>query len=96
MYLKCSPYRDAEGSSHLRSCLRDEIINSDPRIGENIDTLKFYIQCPPRRLKGTHMKESERCKCVSSVMTIAPVLNIDKEKMGAMGILLVIDDGVYV
>ena len=29
-------------------------------------------------------------------MTIASVLNIDREKMGAMGILLVIDDGVYV
>ena len=29
-------------------------------------------------------------------MTIVPVLKIDEEKMGAMGILLVIDDGVYV
>ena len=38
----------------------------------------------------------EKCECVSSVMTIAPELNIDREKMGAMGILLVIDDGVYV
>ena len=29
-------------------------------------------------------------------MTIVPVLKIDIEKMGTMGILLIIDDGVYV
>ena len=29
-------------------------------------------------------------------MTIAPVLNIDRENMDATGILLVIRDGVYV
>ena len=29
-------------------------------------------------------------------MTIAPVLNIEREKMSTMGILLKIDDGVYV
>ena len=28
-----SPYRDAEGSSQLRACLHDSIINADPRIG---------------------------------------------------------------
>ena len=28
-----SPYCDDEGSSHLRSCLRDAIINAAPRIG---------------------------------------------------------------
>ena len=27
------PYRDAEVSSQLRSCLRDAIVNSAPRIG---------------------------------------------------------------
>ena len=42
------------------------------------------------------MTELEKCECVSSVMAIAPVLNIDVEKMGEMGILLVIYDGVYV
>ena len=42
------------------------------------------------------MTELDKCECVSSVMAIAPVLNIDKEKMGAIGILLVIDDVVYV
>ena len=29
-------------------------------------------------------------------MTISPILNIDREKMGHMGILQVIDDGVCV
>ena len=29
-------------------------------------------------------------------MTIAPVLNIDEENIGAIEILLVIDDGFYV
>ena len=28
-----SPYRDAEGSPQLRSCLHDAIINAAPRIG---------------------------------------------------------------
>ena len=32
-----SPYRDAEGSSHLRSCLHDAIINDDPRLGGEIN-----------------------------------------------------------
>ena len=40
------------------------------------------------------MIELNYFECVSYVMTIALVLNIDREKMGAMGILLVIDDGV--
>ena len=31
--IKISPYRNAEGSSQLRSCLCDEIINADRRIG---------------------------------------------------------------
>ena len=33
VYMTGSPYRDSEGSSQLRSCLRDAIINSAPRIG---------------------------------------------------------------
>ena len=96
MYLKGSLYNDAEGYSQLRSCLHDEIINSPPIIGRKIDKLEFYRQCPPRRVKGTHMEELEKFECVSSVMTIAHVLNIDREKIGVMGIFLVIDDGVYV
>ena len=47
-------------------------------------------------MKDIEIKELEKCECVSSVMTIAPVLNIEREKMGNLGILLKIDDGVYV
>ena len=47
-------------------------------------------------MKDTEIKELETCECVSSVMTIAPVLNIEGEKMGPLGILMRIDDGVYV
>ena len=42
VYLQGSPYRDAEGSSQLRSCLHDTIINAAPRIGQLIDKLEFY------------------------------------------------------
>ena len=58
--------------------------------------MELYRQCPPRRDKYTHITELEKIECVSSVMTITPLLKIDREKMGAMGILLVIDYGVYV
>ena len=58
--------------------------------------MEFYRQCPLRRVKDTHLKELEKCECLSSVITIAPVLNTEGEKMGTMGILLKIDDGVYV
>ena len=47
-------------------------------------------------MKDTHITELEKFECVSSVMTIAPIINVEREKMGAMGILLVIGDGVYV
>ena len=42
------------------------------------------------------MTELEKYYCVSSVMTIAPLLNTNREKMGAMSIMQVINDGVYV
>ena len=37
VYLQSSTYLDAEGSSHLRSCLCDAIINASPRIGQITD-----------------------------------------------------------
>ena len=57
MYLKGSPYRDAEGSSHIRSCIHYAIINAAPRIGGEMEKLELYRQCTPRRVKDTHMKE---------------------------------------
>ena len=44
----------------------------------------------------TTIEELEKCECVSSVMKIAPVLNIEREQMGTLEILLRINDGVYV
>ena len=34
VFLKDSPYSDAEGSSQIRSCLHDAINNATPRIGK--------------------------------------------------------------
>ena len=44
----------------------------------------------------TTIEELEKCKFVSSLMNIAPVLNIEREKMGCLQILQRINDGVYV
>ena len=44
----------------------------------------------------TTIEELEKCECVSSVMNIAYVLKIEREKMGCLKILLIINDGVYV
>ena len=60
MYLKGSPYRDAEGLSQLISCLRDAIINSAPIIGGGIEKLELYRQCPPIKVKDKHMKGLEK------------------------------------
>ena len=47
-------------------------------------------------MKEKEIEDLEKCECVSSVMTIASVLNIEREQIGTLGILLIIDDGVYV
>ena len=44
----------------------------------------------------TTIEELDKCECVSSVMNIEPVLNIEIEQMGTLKILLRINDGVYV
>ena len=44
----------------------------------------------------TTIYDLDKCECVSSVIKIAPVFGIDNDKMGALGILLKINDGVYV
>ena len=46
-------------------------------------------------MKDTHITDLVKCECVLTIMTIAPLLNIDREKVVAMRILLAIDDGVY-
>ena len=44
----------------------------------------------------TTIEELDKCECVSSVIKIAPVLGIEREKMGPLEILLRINVGVYV
>ena len=38
----------------------------------------------------------KKCECVSSVIKIEAVLHIEREKMDTLGILMRINDGVYV
>ena len=45
---------------------------------------------------ATTIDELVKCECASSVIKISPVLGIDNEKMGALGILMIINDGVNV
>ena len=40
--------------------------------------------------------ELDKCECVSSVIKIEPVLDIDRDKMGTLGIMTRIKDSVYV
>ena len=80
MYIKVSPYPDAEGLSQVISCLHNAIINAASRIGGKIYTLGLYRQFPPRGVKDTRMTEFEKCEYLSYVTTIATVLKIDREK----------------
>ena len=73
-------YRDAEGSPQHRSCLHYAIINDAPRIWGKIDQSELYRQCLPRRVMDTTIEDLEKYECVSYVMTIKPVLNIEREK----------------
>ena len=91
-----SPYRDAEGSPHHRSYLHDAIINDAPRIGIFFYQSELYRKCSPRRVMDTTIEELEKRECVSSVMNIAHRVNIEREKMGRLEVLLRINDGVYV
>ena len=44
----------------------------------------------------TTIEELDNCECLSSVIKTAPVFGIDNDKMGALEILMIINDGVYV
>ena len=78
VYIRGSPYRDAKVSSQLRECLHAAIINAAPIIGNIIDKSELYRQCPPIRVKDTNMTELEFFDFVSSAMTVATILNIDR------------------
>ena len=44
----------------------------------------------------TAIFELEKCECVSSVIKVEAVLYIEREKISTLGILMIINDGVYV
>ena len=50
-------------------------------MGLFFDKLELYIKYPPIRVKDTYMKELEKSQFVSTVMTIAPELNNDRENV---------------
>ena len=60
-----------------------------------IDQSELYRKFSPRRVMDTTIEELEKCECVSSVMNIAPVFNIEREQMCNLKILQRINDGVY-
>ena len=80
----------------MRSCLQDAVINSAPRIENFINKLELYRQCPPRRVKNSHISEIEYSACVRNVMNITPVLGIEEVPWGAASILRIVNDGVYI
>ena len=65
-------------------------------LGKKFDKSELYRQCSPRRVMDTAMYELENCEFVSSVIKIESVLDIEREKMGILGIIMRINDGVYV
>ena len=42
------------------------------------------------------MNETDNASCVSNVMTVTPVLKIEREKWGANSIIIKVDDGLYI
>ena len=77
IYLPVSGFHEAEGNLSMRSCLQDAVINSDPRIGKFINKQELYRQCPPRRVKDSHISEIENSSCVRNIMNVTPVSGID-------------------
>ena len=57
IFLPGSGFRETEGNLKIRSCLQDAVINYAPRIGKFINKLELYRQCPPRRVKNSHISE---------------------------------------
>ena len=57
IFLPGSGFREAEGNLKMRSRVQDAVINSALRIGKFINKQKLYRQCPPRRVKDSHISE---------------------------------------
>ena len=80
----------------MRSCLKDAVINSAPRIGKFINKQELYRKFPPRRVKNSHIYEIENCASVSNVMNITPISGIEEVPWGAASIIKTVNDGVYI
>ena len=78
IYVPGSKFCEAEGHLSMRSCLKDAVINSAPRIGKYIDKQELYRQCPPRKVKDTNISEIENTSCVINVMKVNPVSVIER------------------
>ena len=59
-YLEVSPYRDAEGLLHMRSCMNYAINNDAPIIVGGTYNNKLYRKSKPVRAKETKMEEFEK------------------------------------
>ena len=73
IYLPGSKFREAEVHLSMRSCLKDDVIISAPRLVKYINKIELYRQCPPRGVKGTKLSEIENTSCVKNVMRVTPL-----------------------
>ena len=96
IFLSGSGFGEAEGNLIMRSCLKDAVINYAPRIGKFINKQELYRQCPPRRVKNSHVSNIEDSSCVRNVMNVTPVLGINRVAWGADSIARRVNDGVYI
>ena len=96
IYLPESEFREAEGNLSMRSCLQDAIISCAPRIVKFINKQEIYRQCPPRRLKDSHISEIENTSCVRNVMDVTVVSGIERVPWGPASILRRVNGGVFI
>ena len=47
-------------------------------------------------MKNSHISEIEDCACVINVMNITPISGIEEVAWGAVIILRIVNDGVYI
>ena len=79
IYVPGSKFREAEVHFSMKSFLKDDVINSAPRIEKYIDKHELYRQCPPIKVKYTNISEIENTSCVRNVMKVTPVSGIERE-----------------
>ena len=95
VYLQGSPYRDAEGSSQLISCLHDSIMNAAPIIEGGWQTGIVYIVSTKKGEVHTNNRVGKMRMCIIYHDPNAYIENCGKTT-GSMGFILIIDDGLYV